>query len=165
MKDGCWFCSEWKILSARNLSQMMLLLYLPFYIIPFLLFHSSILRLRLVGPDMDRYRVSNVIIIVSGITDVMVAGITDVMVANVTDLCWPEPMLSPVSQRCYSAAQTPGKGILSEKAAISHNLCVVLLSKSKKITKHLTTHISLLSNKKKMLENRNMRESQNAKPN
>ena len=44
---------------------MMLLLYLPFYIIPFLLFHSSILRLRLVGPDMDRYRVSNVIIIVS----------------------------------------------------------------------------------------------------
>ena len=53
---------------------------------------------------MDRYRVSNVIIIVSGITDVMVAGITDVMVANVTDLCWPEPMLSPVSQRCYSAA-------------------------------------------------------------
>ena len=91
---------------------MMLLLYLPFYIIPFLLFHSSILRLRLVGPDMDRYRVSNVIIIVSGITDVMVASITDVivasvtdvMVASVTDLCWPEPMLSPVSQRCYSAA-------------------------------------------------------------
>ena len=75
---------------------MMLLLYLPFYIIPFLLFHSSILRLRLVGPDMDRYRVSKVIIIVS--------GITDVMVASITDLCWPEPMLSPVSQRCYSAA-------------------------------------------------------------
>ena len=61
---------------------------------------------------MDRYRVSNVIIIVSGITDVMVASITDVIVASVTDvmvariadLCWLEPMLSPVSQRCYSAA-------------------------------------------------------------
>ena len=54
--------------------------------------------------DMDRYRVSKVIIIVSGITDVMVASVTDVMVASITDLYWPEPMLSPVSPRCYSAA-------------------------------------------------------------
>ena len=91
-------------ISKKTLTKM-LLQYLPFcgwsYIIPFLLFHSSILRLRLVGPDMDRYITEVATSMTAGrsITNINIQNhrytdtqIVYIYTASITHLYWPEQM-------------------------------------------------------------------------